>query len=157
MKLRIFIQNYFPFQFIILGTGLVVGSFLAFSTNIPLSFGMFLVGILLVTTHQAVIIDPNLKFFKKHIWILGLIKGSKVFFDKIEYLYITSGQFSQQYGPIYPRFSAAGKIYYGFIKFSEENKILLCQKSDKKNLISKMNKYAEKLGVKIKDLTDTPQ
>ncbi len=145
------IKNYLPFFFAVLGVGLMIGSVFGIAEKTLLSIGLFLVGLILVTTQYRLEINLDKKYYREYVWILGLRSGQKIKFNQIQYLYLTRSKKTQVYGQTYKNHYVTGTHFNGYIKFSDEEKILIGDSSSKDWVLKRLQKVGSKLGLEIKD------
>jgi hypothetical protein len=145
------IKNYLPLFFIVLGIGLMVGGLYSILERTLLAIGLFLIGLILTTTQDRLEINFDEKYYREYIWTLGLKWGEKIKFNQIQYFYVTKSNKSQVYGQTYKNHYVTGTHFNGYIKFSEDEKILVADGSSKDWVLKRLKKINSKLGLELKD------
>jgi hypothetical protein len=145
------LRNYLPFFFIVLGIGLMAGALISILGNVLAAIGLFLVGFILTTTQDRLEINFDEKYYREYVWILGLKWGEKIEFSQIQYFYLTRSKKSVVYGQTYKNHYVTGTHYNGYIKFSEDDKILIADGSSKGWVLNRLRKINSKLRLEVKD------
>jgi hypothetical protein len=147
-------SNYFSSRVIIAGViFLITGLVLSFVTWV-IGIILLLSSVIILTTQYRLAIDFQNKIFHDYVRILGLKNGYKEKFEVIEYIFINAANSSQtmSMGRVAST-TIHNKVYNGYLKFSENNKIHLTTKDNKKSLYEALAPIASKLNVKIVDYT----
>jgi hypothetical protein len=145
------IKNYLPLFFMILGVGLMVGGVYSILEKTFLSIGLLLIGLVLVTTQCRLQINFDEKYYREYVWTLGLKWGEKIKFNQIQYFYLTKTKKVQVYGQTYKNHYVTGTHFNGYIKFSDNEKILVADGSSKDWVLKRLKKINSKLGLEVKD------
>jgi hypothetical protein len=145
------IKNYLPLFFIVLGVGLMVGGLYSILERTLLAIGLFLIGLILTTTQDRLEINFDEKYYREYIWTLGLKWGVKIKFNQIQYFYLTKSKKSQVYGQTYKNHYVTGSHFNGYIKFSDNEKILVADSSSKDWVLKRLKRINSKLGLEVKD------
>jgi hypothetical protein len=145
------IKNYLPFFFVVLGVGLMVGGILGIAEKTFLCLFLFLIGFILVSTQSRLEINFDKKYYREYVWTLGLRWGEKIKFDQLQYLYLTKSKKSVVYGQTYKNHYVTGAHFNGYLKFSENEKILVVDGSSRDSVLKRLNQINSKLGLELKD------
>jgi hypothetical protein len=147
-------SNYFSSRVIIVGYIFLISGLALFLVNWVIGFILLLSSVIILTTQYRLTIDFENKVFHDYVRILGLKNGYKEKFQVIEYIFINAAKSSQtmSMGRVAST-TIHNKVYNGYLKFSENNKIHLTTKDDKKSLCEALTPIANKLNVKIVDYT----
>jgi hypothetical protein len=145
-----------PLHFIILGGFLILyGIFnLAAGQYMILNSVLFVVGTLMLTTHQALLINTDKKEYSEYYWMLG-IKLNKFTerYQEIISLRCTTANYSQQYGKYNRRF-ISGILYKGYIELRDQDKLFVGQNKSKQAMMKKLRRLSAKLEVTVEDQTN---
>ncbi len=95
-KVTITTQPYFSGSIRILGYLLPFIGIGVVVVNMILGIVFLLVGILILTTNYKLTIDVSSKEIFDHIWVLGITKGDKYRFQKLEKVFVNANNYSQQ-------------------------------------------------------------
>lgn len=149
------VSGYFSMTFLILGGILVFFGLIALLESLwLLGLLLWLVSLLIFTTHYRLRIDVETKTFHDYLWVLGMKHGEKGKFDAVEYLFIKKAKVSQTMSVKVASTTIEKDVYDGYLKFSDGNKIHLLTKDSKVALQKRLNVIAEKLQTKITDYTE---
>jgi len=148
------IKNCLPLFFVVLGIGLMIGGLYSILENPILSIGFLFIGLILVTTQYRLEINFKKKYYCAYVWIVGLRLGEKRPFNQIQYLYVTKSKRSQVYGQTYKNHYATGTYFNGYLKFSDNEKILVADSSSKDWLLKRLQTINSKLELEIKDYSN---
>jgi hypothetical protein len=145
-------SNYFSSRVIMVGVIFAFSGLLLVFVNLVIGLILLLSSVIIFTTQYRLAIDFENKVFHDYVRILGLKNGYKEKFQTIEYIFINSGNSSQtmSMGRVAST-TIHNKVYNGYLKFSEKNKIHLITKDDKKSLYEALTPIAKKLNVEIID------
>ncbi|PSR52247.1 hypothetical protein AHMF7605_01265 [Adhaeribacter arboris] len=141
-------------------TGFITVGLLIFSIGLlPTYYFLFGVSILFLllivfTTHYGLEINVRDKTFKQYLWILGYKQSRIHSYDLIEYAFIQSSKVSRTLYSTATSTTFSSRVYNGYLKFSEENKIHLIQASEKEAVLNKLHFLARDLKIEIVDFTD---
>lgn len=145
------IRNYLPLFFIVLGVGLTVSGLYSVLEKTLLSIGLFLIGLILATTQYRLEINFEKKYYREYVWTLGLKWGEKIKFHQIQYFYLTKSKKSQVFGQTYKNHYVTGAHFNGYLKFSDNEKILIADGSSKDRVLNRLKNINSKLGLEVKD------
>src|SRR5688572_17179076 len=80
-----------PFAgWIVAGFGVVL-IFVDYTVGLPVT----LIGAVVATTHHQLVIDTTGKTYKEGLWFFGMVMGSSLPYEKIEYLFVKTSKESQ--------------------------------------------------------------
>ena len=147
-------STYFSLAIIFLGFGFLVVGLSALLTNTILALILLLISAIILTTHYRIRIDFNKKVFHDYVWILGLKNGDKGKFERIEYIFINKNRVNQTMNLQSLSSTIRKEVYDGYLKFSEDEKIHLFTKDNKKDVLSKLREISTKLNVRIIDYSE---
>lgn len=145
------IKNYLPLFFTVLGLGLIVIGILNVLDRFVLASGSFIMASVFITTQYRLEINLKEKYYREYVWLLGLKFGDRVKYETMQYFYITKSKKSLIYGQTYKNHYVTGQHFNGYLKFSEDNKILIGDNSSKDWVLKRIKKFNAKLGLEIKD------
>ncbi len=148
------ISRFFSGRIIFLGVVLLFVGMLVVLKSIILGVIIFLVSALIFSTHYRLKIDYNKKEFFDYVWVLGFKNGDRGKFEKIEYLFIKKSRVSQKMNHLVGSATIQKEIYDGYLKISDQEKIHLITKDNKKNLIEKLSVISTRLKVSLVDYSD---
>jgi len=147
-------ENYFPFHVLLVGGGLLlIGLSMV---TLKLFMGgliVLLIGIIIVTTQYRFRIDLDKKEYQDYIWILGMKAGKRIQYDEIRYIFIKQSQESQTMGLRAATTTIHKTVFDSYLKFSEQEKIHLITRDNRKDLIEKLRPISQKLKTEILDYT----
>jgi hypothetical protein len=103
------------------------------------------------TTHYRLRIDFEKKVYHDYVWIFGMNHGEKGKFETIEYLFIKKNKVSQTMNLRVASSTIRKDVYDGYLKFSENHKLHLITKDNKKDLAAKLDVISRQLKVKVID------
>lgn len=144
-------SGYFPWHVMAVAILVAFLAFMFLSESILGSVTMLLVSTVILTTHYRLRIDFDKKEFHDYLWIAGFKSGYKGTFESPEYIFIKRSHVSQTMGLKAATSTIRKEVYDAYLKFSEDEKVHLLTKDNKKNLISKLRSIANTLQVKIID------
>ena len=155
MKIKITVEH-LPLHFIILAGFLVLYSVFHLITwqSVILNSVLFVIGVLMLTTHQALLINTDKKEYSEYYWMLG-IKLNKFTerYQEITSVLCTTGNYSQQYGKYNRRF-ISGILYKGYIELRDQDKLYVGQNKSKRAMMKKLTTLSAKLEVAVNDQTN---
>lgn len=146
--------GYFSGTFIFLGIFLVFAGLLVLTKTIAGGLALLLISLIIFTTHYRLTIDFDNKLYHDYLWILGMKHGEKEKFESIDYLSIIKSKVAQTMNSRASSTTIQKEVFDGYLKFSENDKIHLMTKENKKDLIHEMKKIASKLNLDIMDNTE---
>ena len=142
------VTNYFPFNFQLIGYGVLLASIYMVSSNPMISPVFLVVGLLITTTHYRLEINLKEKYFKEYLWIFGFRKSKKYHFQEFSKIVINSSKRNFEYGDIAVRRYGVEESYKAFLKFSgQDETAFIGESKNLKTLEIKANRIMEKLGV----------
>ena len=144
-------SGYFPWTVIFLGLLLAFVGLLLLTKTIIVGLITLVVSLLILTTHYRLTIDFDNKLYHDYLWILGIKHGDKGKFETIEYLFIKRSAVTQKMNLRVASSSIRKEVFDAYLKFSENDKIHLMTKDNKKYLIQKIKTMASKLQLDIVD------
>ncbi len=147
-KLDIIVQHTFPFHFIALGAGLIIVAVLIMLNNPWLAGPLFILGILLTSTHYRLALNMREKKYKEYYWILGFKKGEKLPYEQLEFIYINEVQMASGYGYV-TRINISSNYYKGYIKLLNEEPIFIGESKHEKKIMQKAQRLADTLNLEI--------
>ena len=128
MKNRISIHTaaYFPLPFVSLGmlVLITVGVILAERYGI-ISLLLIPVGAFVFTAHYRLTINLVDQTYRDYLWIVGLKRGNKKKFSRIEGMHLTENPYRQTFSNFVSSTTRRGTEYNGYIRLDEENVHLL--------------------------------
>jgi hypothetical protein len=145
---------YFPGAFIFTAVILLVVAVPVVFMNLIGGLILFLVSLVIFTTHYRISIDLDRKTFHDYLWILGLKNGSRKKFERIEYLLINKSKVSQTMNLRTVSTTVRKEVYDGYLKFSENDKVHLITKDSKEDLVGKLRPISAALNIKVYDYSD---
>lgn len=147
-------SSYFSGTFIFLGIFLVFIGLLVLAKTIIGGLAILLVSLTIFTTHYRLTIDFDSKRYHDYLWILGMKHGEKGKFETIDYLFIKRSKESQTMNSRASTTTIQKEVFDGYLKFSENAKIHLMTKDNKKDLIHEIKNIANKLNVDVMDYSE---
>ncbi|MEP2023873.1 MAG: hypothetical protein ABJH98_19165 [Reichenbachiella sp.] len=160
MPIDIKVSFYLPFNFIIIGYGIIAAGLGAIFTRPEATPFLLIVGILMVTTHYRLNINVNKNHFNEYLWVLGFKKGKYFDYEKAEYVFLKEAKNVFTYVSKYndsmtdigqPRH---GKeyVFKAYIKFTGQEEPAYIGSSKRLNFILKKSKeIANQLNIPIKN------
>jgi hypothetical protein len=147
--------SYFPsgvaFAAAIVGAFGVLFIFVELMVGLPIT----MIGLVVATTHYRLIIDTKKKTYKESVWFLGYSTGEPIAFESIQYLFIkTSNESQTMYGRV-ARTTIHKRVFDGYLKFSETQKVHIATRDSKEELIGQLRPVAKALDIPINDYTQT--
>ncbi len=117
MLIDLKVSNYFPFNYMIIGYGMIAASVALIFINLIWVPVFLLLGLLVVTTHYRLSVNFDQNYFYEYLWILGMKRGQKFSFDRPKSIYINATSREIEYGGLAIRRYGAERKYRGYIKF----------------------------------------
>ena len=155
MKIKITVER-LPLHFIILAGFLVLYSVFHLITwqSMILNSVLFVIGVLMLTTHQSLLINTDKKEYNEYYWMLG-IKLNKFTerYQEITSVHCTTGNYSQQYGKYNRRF-ISGIMFKGYIELRDQDKLYVGQNKSERAMMKKLTTLSAKLEVAVNDQTN---
>jgi hypothetical protein len=147
-------SGYFSGTIIFLGIVLIFVGVPVILKSVIIGSIIFLVCIIIFTTHYRLTIDFDNKIFHDYLWILGLKSGDRGKFEHIEYLFVKKSKVSQKMNHLVASSTIRKEVYEGYLRFSENNKLHLTTEDSKKELMKKLSVISKKLNVSIIDYAE---
>ena len=148
------VSNYLPFNFIIVGYGLIVGGLIALSNKPEVSPFFLIIGLLMVTTHYRIKIDLGQKEFREYVWFFGFKNGNSFKFSSPEYIYFNETRSGFEYGDFAFRRFGFEKQFKAFIKFSaQDERAYIGSSRSFESILSKSKSIASQLNIPIKEMS----
>ena len=155
MRIKIKVEA-LPLHFLVLGGFLILYSTvnLIIWQDVILSSVLLIVGILLFSSHQSLVINPDKKDYSEFYWVLGMkLNNYTTTYTEITSVECTTGNYSQEYGKYNRRF-ISGTMYLGHIELKDQDKLFVGQNKSKAALMKKLSKLSAQLKVPIEDRTN---
>ena len=155
MRIKIKVEA-LPLHFLLLGGFLIlyaIFNLLAWHGMI-LNSVLLIVGILLLTSHQRLVINTDKKEYSEFYWVLGMKMSNYMeHYSAITSVQCTTGNYSQEYGKYNRRF-ISGTMYLGHLELKDQDLIFVGQNKSKRTLMKKLATISDQLKVPVEDLTD---
>ena len=155
MRIKIKVEA-LPLHFLVLGGFLILYSTvnLIIWQDVILSSVLLIVGILLFSSHQSLVINPDKKDYSEFYWVLGMkLNNYTTTYTEITSVECTTGNYSQEYGKYNRRF-ISGTMYLGHLELKDQDLIFVGQNKSKRTLMKKLATISDQLKVPVEDLTD---
>ncbi len=137
-RISISIAAYFPLPFVGLAMLIVVTIAIGLAERYgPLSFLLIPAGGFLFTAHYRLTINLVAQTYHDHLWIVGMKKGGKVKFNRIDGLHLTQNAYRQTVSSWASSMTKRGTEYHGFIRFDEED-IQVANATSKRTVMKKL-------------------
>jgi len=107
--------------------------------------------IAIITTHWRVHIDLGRREYREYVWLLGIKIGQLEKFNEIEYIFIKTNDVVETLRGQYSTSRLERTVFDAYLKFNENNKILIVRQNGKSRLRKKLNPIASYLNVKVVD------
>ncbi|MGB3851569.1 MAG: hypothetical protein WA958_16495 [Tunicatimonas sp.] len=140
MKNRISISTaaYFPLPFVGLAMLiLLTGAIWLAERYSPVSFLLMPAGLFLFAARYRLTINLVTQTYHDHLWIVGLKKGPKVKFSRIDGLHLTQNAYRQTISSWASSTTRRGIEYNGFVRFDEED-IQVANATSKRKVMHKL-------------------
>jgi hypothetical protein len=115
---------------------------------------IFLLIVVILTTHYRFSIDTEKKTYHDYIWILGMKHGEKGHFEHVDYLFLKPSRISQGMALRAASSTVHKVVIDAYIRLLPEKKIHLFTKDSKHDVKVRLKELSGKLGVKIIDYTE---
>jgi hypothetical protein len=146
--------SYFSLPFLIIGGALDVFCLIALFEGVwLLGVVLWLVSLLIFTTHYRITVNFIDKTFHDYLWVLGWKVGEKGTFDSLEYVFIKRANVSQTVHSIVASTTLKKEVYDGYLKFSNGKTVHLLTKDSREALLAKLLVMAKKLQTTLVDYT----
>ena len=137
-RISISIAAYFPLPFVGLAMLIVVTIAIGLAERYgPLSFLLIPAGGFLFAAHYRLTINLVAQTYHDHLWIVGMKKGGKVKFNRIDGLHLTQNAYRQTVSSWASSMTKRGTEYNGFIRFDEED-IQVANATSKRTVMKKL-------------------
>lgn len=146
-------SGYFSGFVIFTGVLFVVTALATLRTNGVVSAVLFLLAVLIFTTHYRLRIDFEKKVYHDYLWILGFRNGERGNFEFIDCLFVRKSRVSQKMQLRAASSTVHKEIYDGYLKFSDERKIHLLTADDKESVLKFLKEAGSRLNTKVVDHT----
>ena len=156
MKIKIKVES-LPLHFVLLGAAMVIFAMFDWLASQSYIFDviLFILGVLLLTSHQRLVVDMKSKKYFEFYWVLGLkMSNSENSFQEITSVFCDSGKYSQEYGK-YNRWFISGTIYNGYIELKDQDNLYIGQNKNKQSLLNRLEKIGTQLNVAVEDRVDS--
>ncbi|MEK6478793.1 hypothetical protein WJR50_14700 [Catalinimonas sp. 4WD22] len=141
-------HDYFPFHMIVIGVAFLLMAVII-STMYPfIAFLLLLMGIVIVSTHYRVSIDPEKKEYREYLWILGFRRGNIQPYSRLHDIYIRQHTQNIEYGFV-SRVSGRKKVYSAALELDDDSNVFIGEHANESKLLKKVNKLAQKLQASI--------
>ncbi len=144
-------QWYFPMQFRIVGVVAILASVGVATTHLLGAAVVFLVGVIIVTTHYGFAIDKEARVYQEYIWLLGWRAGKKVRFHTMHYLLINPAKITRTYNLRVNSTTISELAYNGYVKIDDGEKIHIVGSTNKRVVLKAMEKLKDYLGIRLTD------
>jgi hypothetical protein len=148
-KVNIKTHHYFPFQFIILGVGLIITGMISMGLQPLPGVGLMILGLIFTTTHYRLQIDTGLKKYKEYLWLLGYQRGETLAYHQMDHIYINKVDMSSGYGFV-TRINVTDTMYKAFLQFSDADPIFLGESKKEQGILTKANEISTTLGLTVR-------
>ena len=158
MKIKIKVES-LPLHFLVLGGFFILYAIfnLVIWQAVILNSVLLIVGILMLTSHQALLINIAKKEYSEYYWVMGMkLSNYSEQYEEITSLECLESNYSQQYGKYNRRF-ISGTLYKGYIEFKDQEKLFVGQNKSKSTMMKKLTKISAQLKVDVEDRTDTEE
>ena len=118
-----------------------------------LAFLLWVVSLLVFTTHYRLQLDLVTKTYHDYLWVLGMKIGEKGSFDAVEYVFIKKAKVSQTVHARVASTTIEKEVCDAYLKFSNGNTLHLFTKDSREAVLHKLKKIAEQLKTEIIDYT----
>lgn len=152
MEVKIKVES-LPLHFVLLGAVLVIFALFDWfaSQSYILDIILFVLGVLLVTSHQRLTVDLKNKKYSEFYWVLGLkVNNFENSYQEINSVFCESGKYSQEYGKYNRRF-ISGTIYNGYIELKDQENLYIGNNKRRPSLLNKLEKIGGQLKVSVED------
>ncbi|MDF9796973.1 hypothetical protein OKW21_002236 [Catalinimonas alkaloidigena] len=147
-KIDIYTHHYFPFHMIVLGLAFLLMSVIISMMYPVVAIVLFMLGILLVSTHYRLSVDTENKKYREYLWITGFKKGEKLPYKQIIDIHIKHITQSIEYGFV-SRVRGRKKVYSAAIEIDGNQSLFVGEHRSEKKLLSKVNKIAEAVQTEV--------
>ena len=155
MKIKIKVEA-LPFHYLFLGGILILYAIfnLIILEGVILNSVLLIVGILLVSSQQRLVINTDKKEYSEFYWVLGMkLNNYTAPYTKITSVTCASGNYREEYGKV-QRIHVSGMMYKGYISLEDQEKLFVGQNKSKGALMQKLATISDQLKVPIEDFTN---
>jgi hypothetical protein len=155
MKIKIKVEA-LPLHFLILGGFFILYAIynLLIWQAVILNSVLLIIGILMLTSHQSLLINTENKAYSEYYWVLGIkINNYSEQYEEITSLECSESNYSQQYGKYNRRF-ISGTMYKGYIELKDQEKLFVGQNKSKGAMLKRLTKISGQLKVNVVDRTN---
>lgn len=114
---------------------------------------LWVVSLLVFTTHYRLQLDLSTKTYHDYLWVLGMKIGEKGSFDGVEYVFIKKAKVSQTVHARVASTTIEKEVCDAYLKFSNGTTLHLFTKDSREAVLQKLKKIAEQLKTEIIDYT----
>ena len=144
-RISIPIAAYFPLPFIGLAMLILVTIAIWLSERYgPVSFLLVPAGGFLFTAHYRLTINLVTQTYHDHLWMVGMKKGAKVKFNRIDGLHLTQNAYRQTISSWTSSMTKRGTEYNGFIRFDEQD-VQVVNATSKRTVMEKLLNFQRAL------------
>lgn len=131
---------------------IIVFSFVPWALGLPwITYFTILFCIAIITTHWRLHIDLNSREYREYVRLFGIKIGQLEKFSEIEYIFIKTNSVMETLRGEYSTSRLERTAFDAYLKFNENNKILIVRQNGKSRLKKKLKPIASYLNVKIVD------
>ena len=155
MNIKIKVES-LPLHFVLLGAAMIIFAMFDWLASQSYIFDVVLLilGVLLLTSHQRLVIDIKGKKYFEFYWVVGLkMSNSENSFQEITSVFCESGKYSQEYGKYNRRF-ISGTMFNGYIELKDQENLYIGQNKSKQSLLNRLEKIGAQLNVPVEDRVD---
>lgn len=144
-RISIPIAAYFPLPFIGLGMLTLIAVGIGLSRYFGLgSFLLIPAGLFLFTAHYRLTINLVDQTYHDYLWIVGLKRGDKEKFSRIDGMHLTQNAYRQTISSFTSSITRRGTEYHGYIRFDEED-IPVANATSKRTVMRKLERVQRAL------------
>lgn len=148
------LKKYFPFQINLVAILLIVAGVLVGLESIWLSVTLLIIGLIIFTAAYKVDINLEKKTFREYLFVAGFKIGDMKKYSTLDEIFIRSHSFSQTVNSRAQTRTFQSLMYRGFVKFSDQDKVLVAESQFKNKVINKLEKVSRTFNLQISDYTD---
>lgn len=141
-------HDYFPFHMMVMGVAFLLVAVVISMMYPIVAILLLLMGIVIVSTHYRLSIDPENKEYREYLWILGLKKGEIQPYHSLHDIYIRHITQNIEYGFV-SRVSGRKKVYSAALELDEDSSVFIGEHANESKLLKKVNKLAQGLQTSI--------
>jgi hypothetical protein len=146
-------SSYFTGMPKILGYLLIpIGILALFSPQFVVGIVLVFAGVVIITTHYRLAINPIDKKYSEYISLLGLKTCVETHtYDQISYAFVKKAKISQVLNSRVSSTTIRKEEFQSYLKFSEDDRVHLMSSESKTEVLNKLRPIAEKLKTIIVD------